>query len=191
MDPRNTVKSEYFLPGTRPTELDDIHVQVEICKESDLLATEYCPTTFVETRVMTTRLNGEYNPNEHLDRWGNPIYIRDQQYIAPTEECDIHGQIIDIFDYEVENTNRYIVYFPDKKGVVVSSFKITLTNNNEVLLPVRTKIMFDGSVILPDNSVIVAADIKRIPYYQEGLKEFLDGNSNDLPEVNIDTENTN
>lgn len=179
MDPRNTVKSEYFLPGTQPTELDDVHVQVEICKESGLLATEYCPTTLVESRVMTTRLDGEYDPEEHLDSRGNPIYIKDQQYTAPTEECDIHGDVIDVFDYEVRDSDRYIVYFPDRKGVVVNPFKITLTNNNEVLLPVRTKIMFNGSVILPDNSVIEAADIKEIPYYQEGLEKFLNNNEAD------------
>jgi len=191
MDPRNTVKSEYFIPGTQPTELDDVHVQVEICKESGLLATEYCPTTLVQTRVMTTRLDGPYNPSEHLDSRGNPIYIQDQQYTAPTEECDIHGEIIDVFDYEVRDSDRFIVYFPDKKGVVVNPFKITLTNNNEVLLPVRTKIMFTGSVILPDNSVIEAADIKEIPYYYEGLEKFLNRNSGDTNEEDLDTENTN
>lgn len=178
MDPRNTVKSEYFLPGTQPTELDDIHVQVDICTETGLLATEYCPTTLVQTKVMTKRLEGIYLPEEHLDNKGNPIYIKDSVYTVPTKECDIHGEIINVFDYEARNSDRYIVYFPDKKGVVVNPFKITLMNNNEVLLPVRTKIMFNGSIILPDNSVIEAADIKEIPYYKEGLEKFLNKNYN-------------
>lgn len=190
MDPRNTVKSEYFLPGTQPNKLDDVHVTAEICKESNKLATEYCPTTLVETRVVTRRLDGPYDPEEHLDGDGNPIHIADEAYTLPSKDCDIHGETIEVFDYTGSDSDRFIVYFPDKKGVVVNPFKITLTNNNELLLPIRTKIMFNGSIILPDNSVIEASDIKVLPYYYEGLEEFLN-KENQTEETIEDSEEAN
>ena len=173
LDPRNTVQSEYFLPGTQPTELDDIHVQVEICKESGLLSTEYCPTTLIENKVVTKRLDGPYNPEEHLDTRGNPIYIQDQEFTVPTDLCNIHGETINIFDYESLSTDRFIIYLPNKMGIVVNPFEVTLKNGDLLLLPVRTKIMFNLSIILPDNSVIEPSEILDIPYYQEGLEEFL------------------
>jgi hypothetical protein len=59
--------------------------------------------------------------------------------------------------------------------------------------------MFNGSVILPDNSVIEAADIREIPYYQEGLEKFLnegddntlEGAPNDALEETIEEQNEN
>ncbi len=58
-------------------------------------------------------------------------------------------------------------------GIVVNPFEVTLKNGDLLLLPVRTKIMFNLSIILPDNSVIEPSEILDIPYYQEGLEEFL------------------
>ncbi len=183
LDPRNTVKDEYFLPGTQPNELDDIHVEAEICKESNLLATEYCPTTLVENKVLTKRLDGPYYPEEHIyvDKYGKewPIYIKDGEYTVPNNVCNIHGETIEIFDYESLDTDKHLIYLPNKMGVVVNPFEIILQDNSLLLLPVRTKIMFNQSVILPDESIIEPSEIISIPYYQEELDEFLNEETND------------
>lgn len=43
-DPRGSmVSTEYFAEGTVPTEYCDHHVNVTICAESGMLATEFCP----------------------------------------------------------------------------------------------------------------------------------------------------
>ncbi len=42
-DNRGTVRSEYFISGTQPTESDNIHTYVQVCNESGFLATPSCP----------------------------------------------------------------------------------------------------------------------------------------------------
>ena len=55
-DPRGSkVVTEYFIKGTEPTEYCDVHVQKDICIESNLLTSEFCPESSVETRVFIQR----------------------------------------------------------------------------------------------------------------------------------------
>jgi penicillin-binding protein 1A len=42
LDPRSTVRNEYFIRGTEPTTVDNVHVAAEICLDSNYLATPYC-----------------------------------------------------------------------------------------------------------------------------------------------------
>ncbi len=51
-DPRGTVITEWFIPGTEPREPDDVHVKAAVCTESGKLITEYCPTTLIEERIL-------------------------------------------------------------------------------------------------------------------------------------------
>jgi len=182
LDPRNTVKNEYFLPGTQPTELDDIHVEVQICKESSLLSTEYCPTTLVENKVLTKRLDGPYYPEENLytDRYGKkwPILIKDAEFSVPNKVCNIHGETIEIFNYNIISADKHFNYFPTKMGLVVSPFEITMIDESSLLLPIGAKVMFDQSIILPDNSIIKPSEILNIPFYHEELEEYLLENDN-------------
>lgn len=85
-DPRNTIRSDLFISGFEPTEVDDVHVKVKICKASGKLATKYCPEDEVEEKVMVKR-PVPYNPKDHKD-----IQLRDSKYDAPTEECDVHNE---------------------------------------------------------------------------------------------------
>jgi penicillin-binding protein 1A len=43
LDPRGTVRNEYFIRGTEPTPADNVHVAADICLDSNYLATPYCP----------------------------------------------------------------------------------------------------------------------------------------------------
>ncbi|MGM0378400.1 MAG: transglycosylase domain-containing protein [Bacillota bacterium] len=190
MDPRNTVISEYFIQGTQPTETDDVHVQANICKESGKLATEYCPTTLIESKVFTERLNGEYDPEEHKDKYGNPIHIKDEKYILPTEECDIHLETIDISeDISDDNTgNSHFKFYDNQTAIVINPVRITLKDDKKLFLPLQTRILKDKKILLPDNSIVKPQEINQIPYYEKELQNFLEEKQNDNNEENEDTD---
>ncbi len=79
-DPQGgNIITEYFIPGTQPTEKDDVHVEVTICSESQKLATEFCPARTHETRVYRTRLDEDYDPNAH----GHHYAIGDEEFTIP------------------------------------------------------------------------------------------------------------
>lgn len=46
LDPDKCVKGEFFATGTAPTKYCNVHSQVRVCSESDLIATDYCPSTY-------------------------------------------------------------------------------------------------------------------------------------------------
>lgn len=45
LDPRGTVRSEYFIKGTEPKSTDNVHTYVTVCSETGYLATPACPST--------------------------------------------------------------------------------------------------------------------------------------------------
>ena len=187
MDPRNTVISEYFIQGTQPTEVDDVHVQANICKESQKLATEYCPTTLIESKVFTQRLNGSYDPEEHKDKYGNPIHIKDEKYTLPTEKCDIHLETIDISEDISDNNsgNSHFKFYDNQTAIVIAPVRITLKDDNKLFLPLQTRILKDKKILLPDNSIVKPEEINQIPYYDKELQNFLNQKQNE--NENIDT----
>ncbi|MFT9494861.1 transglycosylase domain-containing protein [Anaerosolibacter sp.] len=81
LDPRNTVRSEYFIKGTVPGDYDDVHVEVEIDTSTNKLATPYCPPTLIEKRVFVQR-KIPINP-------ASGILPNDYIYEVPGE-CDVH-----------------------------------------------------------------------------------------------------
>jgi 1A family penicillin-binding protein len=71
---------DVFLPGTVPTEHDNIHQTFEICRSSGKLATVYCPLEEVVDKVF------EIYPPEAAD------WVRENNVPQPpTEYCDVHG----------------------------------------------------------------------------------------------------
>ncbi len=83
-DPQgNTIIKEWFIPGTQPTEKDDVHVQVVTCKDSGKLATPFCPESSKVSRVMRVRLDADFNPLANLKEGQGPFAIRDGQYTVP------------------------------------------------------------------------------------------------------------
>jgi penicillin-binding protein 1A len=49
------VITEYFVPGTQPTETCDVHVKVEVCTESNMLKSPFCPGNLIAERVFIKR----------------------------------------------------------------------------------------------------------------------------------------
>ena len=92
-DPRgSTVRTEYFVAGTEPTEYCDVHVKAQVCEDSGLFPTEYCPLDHIVERVFIVRpeplIPEEWDP-------ANPPRIKDYQYELPAtaenEYCNVHG----------------------------------------------------------------------------------------------------
>ncbi len=85
--PPEDLYEEVFLPGTQPTQVCDVHVEVKIDIVSGKLATPYCPPNLVVTRVMLKRPKYEV----YHDSKGNAIIPEDAAQAAPTDFCDLHG----------------------------------------------------------------------------------------------------
>lgn len=67
---------EYFAKGSEPTEKCDVHVRASICKESNKLATEFCPQNQQVEKVYLNKTE---------------IGVTDDTpYILPKEKCDVH-----------------------------------------------------------------------------------------------------
>lgn len=77
MDPRGTIRNEYFVSGTEPKEIDDVHVAVTVCESSGLLATPWCPNPVHKIAIK--------RPN------GNVSGVKDAIYDAPTTYCHLHN----------------------------------------------------------------------------------------------------
>ncbi len=79
LDPRGSrVRTEIFIEGTEPVELDDMHVAVDIDVSTGKLATPNCPPELVQKKVF---LNKALNLRAALG---------DDAYIVPTEYCTVH-----------------------------------------------------------------------------------------------------
>ncbi|MEA3423087.1 MAG: penicillin-binding transpeptidase domain-containing protein, partial [Bacillota bacterium] len=148
LDPRgSTVVTELFLPGTQPTTFDDVHVRAEIDTETNQLATEYCPTNQVEERIFIQR-QVPYIPTDHLDRYLNPIYPRDNEYVLPSETCELHTlNIYSIMDEEFVNSPKFTI-FPDGTVYISEPVYITLKDGNKLLLQFATRINRDLSILM-------------------------------------------
>lgn len=84
MDPRGSmIRTEYFAPGTEPTEVCDCHVSATICKDSGKLVSDYCPADSREQKVFIVRPEGSTGETD------------DSEYELPSELadsiCDIHS----------------------------------------------------------------------------------------------------
>ncbi|NDL67754.1 transglycosylase domain-containing protein [Anaerotalea alkaliphila] len=91
-DPRGgTVRYEYFVEGTQPTESCDVHVAADVCTVSGLLATQYCPEHTRQPKVFIKRPE-PVNP----EAWagGSPPRIADARYQLPGTYCNFHGPIL-------------------------------------------------------------------------------------------------
>lgn len=77
LDPRGTVRTEYFIKGTEPTETDHVHASVSVCTVSGYLATPSC--TSVRKVVGVRR---PYFPNPSVGDIG---------YEVPHYYCPIHN----------------------------------------------------------------------------------------------------
>ncbi|WP_432664042.1 PBP1A family penicillin-binding protein [Wukongibacter baidiensis] len=148
-----TVRSEYFIAGTQPTEYDDVHVEAVICEESGKLATEYCPDTLIGKRIMVKR-PVPYIPEEH-----DGIVPTDFKDELPTEYCDIHTSSFNQGNVPLEDLPIGTMVLP----------------NGTKVLPDGSKILIDGTIIYPDGTIKSPLDNSEV----ETNSEEVDSNDND------------
>lgn len=79
----NSGYTEKYIAGTEPTEDDDMFKKYLICKDSNKIATQFCPSESVLYTVRFERKE-KYNPKEHYG-----IYPDDYMEI-PKSFCNIH-----------------------------------------------------------------------------------------------------
>ena len=109
------VITEYFVPGTQPTETCDIHVKSEVCTSSNMLKSQYCPGNLVEERVFVLR-DPLFDPEEKTPNYEvKKLYqqILEDRIIFTLEELqqiyagqisiDESGQITHVSGIEVAN----------------------------------------------------------------------------------------
>ncbi|MBK5246002.1 MAG: hypothetical protein JJE49_01860, partial [Peptostreptococcaceae bacterium] len=82
LDPRGTVINEYFIKGTEPIVVDNIHVLADICNDSGYLATPEC--TSVSSRLGIKRPYDISN-------------VGDMNYELPHYYCNIHNSNPEIY----------------------------------------------------------------------------------------------
>jgi penicillin-binding protein 1A len=88
LDPRGTIRNEYFVQGTQPTEIDTVHVVGNVCSESLYLATPYCPLPISKVFVKRPYM-------------ADPL-VEDIQYELPSYYCNLHN--FDVVNYPIDPT---------------------------------------------------------------------------------------
>lgn len=101
LDPRGTVRNEYFVTGTVPTDVDDVHVSVAVCADSGFLATPYCRNS--ENKVMIRRPEGSV-----LSSGG--YTVGDIDYEAPRYYCNLHNP--DPSSYPIDPDKQLTPFVP-------------------------------------------------------------------------------
>jgi len=173
-DPQNTIIKEWFIPGTQPTEKDDIHVEVTICKDSGKLATTYCPTSSLTTVVKRLRLEESYSPYAFLKPGQSPFAIKDSAFTIPrsylntadvdfakeatnpkSPYCHIHTSVI----YSAETTaNMFIgvdvVNQADGQKIIATSIIIKTVHEKTYNVDAGSRINKAGTIVLADGTAI-------------------------------------
>ena len=78
----NRAYTEYFVKGTAPTKKCDCHVKVEICKETKLLANEFCEEK--EEKIFITRKDAKTTK-----AWKSAV---DAKYMLIEDTCEVHKE---------------------------------------------------------------------------------------------------
>lgn len=169
-DPRNTIRTDLFIRGFEPSEDDDVHQKVRICKSSGKLATEFCPAHDVEEKVMVVRPE-PYDPEEHKG-----ILLKDSEYDAPTKKCDIHthgSSLSSWIDYSSYNGKEPFEIINENEKRILRPYPIVLKGGSTIILNPGSVIRSDNSVKLTGGAELKSEQIERIDLYTaEELDKF-------------------
>lgn len=134
------VITEYFIPGTQPTETCDMHVKVEICTGaheftgSHMLKNQYCPGNLVEERVFVVR-DPLYDPEAKTSNYeAKKLYhqvLADRVVFSPEELQQIYAGQVTIGE---DNQITHVLGI-ETKDLGLSGL---LTTDYEFQVPTRT-----------------------------------------------------
>ena len=123
-DPRGSrVRTEYFKKGTEPTETCKVHVIEDVCGDTFLLPSQYCPADAIIKRVFIKRPI-PYDPDGPAPQ--------DAMYELPTRECDFHNpdKESNVND-EINSNNEEGTQASDGTNEESSNETLNSINNNE------------------------------------------------------------
>ncbi len=92
-----TVRADYFLRNHVPRLTCDMHVQVDICEASGLLAGEFCPPDQVVQEIRFNR--PQFMVTDGGWRSGAGRIPQDAKEMPPEETCDIHSEYSGMFAF--------------------------------------------------------------------------------------------
>ncbi len=97
--PQESQLKEIFVQGSLPNETCDLHVQVEICEETKMLANEYCPhkiNTGLLKGAMPEKVCDVHGPDDHKEiavrictdpRHSGTLYLANEAGLLETGGC--------------------------------------------------------------------------------------------------------
>lgn len=86
--PPETIANEIFPTSQVPQGTCEMHIELEICQSSGLLAGDHCPESERETRFFLNR--PEFEPTDGRWKGGAGRGPEDAAQRPPTEQCDVH-----------------------------------------------------------------------------------------------------
>lgn len=138
----NRVKTEYFIKGTEPKSVCDVHVSVAVNSSNNKLATENTPASLLVNKVFIKKPNANPNADDY------PFVVPTQEDDTQAEEYIDLSQIglranMDLLDAIVILNNRGIKY--SFNGLSVSG---NITSGQYTLVSYTEKIKSDETVEL-------------------------------------------
>ncbi len=113
--------TDYWYEGSVPTSYCSMHKSVSICTDSNLLATEYCPSQSVQTKgvVLIPRGHPLYN---YIDSYGSVIRQYLGEFATLKSTSDIASHICQLHDaYTVQQSQDEL------NAIVNDAYNLTLT----------------------------------------------------------------
>lgn len=137
-DPQGSqIYTEIFLPGTVPRAVDDSHVEVKICLDSNKVATPYCTNTEMQVRRV------------RLDSNSSGMPIADQAYMVPGT-CDIP-------EHQAEPLKQVTAVIRTSSDGVVSfirDYNLLLKSGSMKFIPIGSVVSPDYNITLPSGEVV-------------------------------------
>ena len=112
--------TDYWYEGSVPTSYCSMHKSVSVCTDTNLLATEYCPSQSVQTRgvVLIPRGHPLYN---YIGEYGSTIRNYLGEFATLKNQQDIAGHICQLHDaYTVQQSQDEL------NAIVNDAYSLTL-----------------------------------------------------------------
>ncbi len=185
--------SEIFVKGTVPSKTCSTHVKLKICKDTGKIATEYC--TNVEEKVFITRPNSDTDTS-----WKSAA---DAQYMAPTENCDVHTKPADKEKpvVKIEGSATVTVKLNEKyedkgakatdnvDGDLTSKIKVEVKKDGKVVEKVDTS--KEGTYTITYSATDTAGNVGTATRTVKVVKSTSNNNDNTNTNTNTNNGNTN
>jgi len=122
--------TEYFIPGTQPTETCDVHVKALVCSSSNMLKSQFCPDNLTVEKVFITR---------NYDVYANP-YNKADGYESRYQTKKLYQQIMeDSLTSTVEELKQMyagqVTFDENNKLTAINGVSIADLNTSSGIVP--------------------------------------------------------